>query len=89
MTDGQGQVTGILDIAKCLYDAIDRLEKEARKKEAEQAAEGGEAQSGNEESKAMMLGAIINATKAMKGKTNNRALQVKLTNCYRQDFACF
>lgn len=70
-------MTGILDIAKCLYDAIDRLEKEAMKKEAGQAAEGGAMQSGNEESKVMMLGAIIDATKAMKGKANNRALQVK------------
>lgn len=27
-----GEVTGVLDIAKCLYDAVSRLQRTARKK---------------------------------------------------------
>lgn len=71
--DAQGKVSGLLDIAKCLYDAVHRLEKVAKKKEAKEGEEGGDGD------KAVMLGAVVEAAKAIKGKgtaKNQRALQV-------------
>lgn len=73
--DAHGKVGGLLDIAKCLYDAVTRLEKAAKKKEAEEGGDGG---GGGD--KTMMLGAVMEAAKAMKGKgsaKNQRALQVR------------
>lgn len=40
--DGRGNVAGVLNIAKCLWDAIHRLEKKARRtEEKERASTGG------------------------------------------------
>lgn len=80
--DATGKVGGILDIAKCIYDAVNRLEK-ASKTDAEEAG-GEEAAS----SSTVMMGAVMQAAKAMKGKAsakNQKALQVKNTaNCGKQ-----
>ena len=77
--DTQGRITGLLDIAKCLYDAINRLEKAARKKEAAGGGAGAASGTSGGEDNAMMLGAMIEAAKVMKGKgsaRNQRAFQV-------------
>lgn len=74
MTDTNGKVTGLLDIAKCLYDAVNRLEKAAKKKEAE------EGDAGRGEDSSAMLGVMLEAAKAMKGNTSSkdkRALKVR------------
>lgn len=72
--DTQGKIAGLLDIAKCLYDAVTRLGKAAHKKatEEEAADDGGST---------VMIGAVLEAAKAMnmKGKAsaqNQKALQV-------------
>lgn len=41
MVDGEDNVAGLLNIAKCLYDAIHRLEKKAHKAEEDKKAGGG------------------------------------------------
>lgn len=41
VVDGDGSVSGLLNIAKCLYDAIHRLEKRALKAEQEKAQNSG------------------------------------------------
>ncbi|CAM9816683.1 unnamed protein product, partial [Sphacelaria rigidula] len=41
VVDGYGNIAGLLSIARCLYDAIHRLEKKAIKAE-EKAAAGGD-----------------------------------------------
>lgn len=41
VVDGSGIIAGVLSIAKCLYDAIHRLEKKAMRAE-EKAASGGD-----------------------------------------------
>lgn len=72
--DASGKVGGILDIAKCIYDAVSRLEKAAKKK----TEEGGEEEAGS--GSTVMMGAVMEAAKAMKGKAsakNQQALQVK------------
>lgn len=43
VVSGEGTVSGLLNIAKCLYEAIHRLEKKAMKSEAEK-GNSGEAQ---------------------------------------------
>lgn len=40
VVSGEGTVSGLLNIAKCLYEAIHRLEKKAMKSEAEQGNSG-------------------------------------------------
>lgn len=68
--DSNGKIGGLLDIAKCLYDAVTRLEKAAKKKAAEETGE---------DDSTVMIGAVMEAAKAMKGKAsakNQRALQV-------------
>lgn len=40
MVDGEDNVAGLLNIAKCLYDAIHRLEKKAHKAEEDKQAGG-------------------------------------------------
>lgn len=78
MVDLQGKVTGLLDIAKCLYDAVHRLEKAAKKKVTEEGEDGGGGAGGN----AAMLGAVMEAAKSIKGKAtarNQQALQVSRT----------
>lgn len=73
--DPQGKVTGLLDIAKCLYDAVHRLEKAAKKKAEEEEEGGGGGGGGN----VAMLGAVMEAAKSIKGKAtarNQQALQV-------------
>ena len=75
--DPQGKVSGLLDIAKCLYDAVHRLEKAAKKKAEEEEEEGGGDSGGG--GNVAMLGAVMEAAKAIKGKSNARnqkALQV-------------
>lgn len=69
--DASGKVVGLLDITKCLYDAIERLEKAADKKE--QAEGEGE----KTEESAAMLGVVLEAAKTMKGRSakNHRAIQ--------------
>ncbi|CAM9344846.1 unnamed protein product, partial [Hapterophycus canaliculatus] len=69
--DTQGKIGGLLDIAKCLYDAVNRLGKAAKKKAAEEDAadDGGST---------VIIGAVLEAAKAMKGKAsaqNQKALQ--------------
>lgn len=41
--DVRGNVAGVLNIAKCLWDAIHRLEKKARRAEEKASAGGGNA----------------------------------------------
>lgn len=70
--DGSGKVRGLLDIAKCLYDAVHRMEKQAIKQEEEDEGSG---------DNAAVLGAMVEAAKAMKakGKTaakHHKAIQV-------------
>ncbi len=71
--DANGKIGGLLDIAKCLYDAVNRLGKAAKKKAAEETGE---------DDSTVMIGAVMEAAKAMKGKAsakNQRALQVRLS----------
>lgn len=78
VVDAQGKVTGLLDIAKCLYDAVHRLEKAAKKKAEEEEEGGGGGGGGN----VAMLGAVMEAAKSIKGKAtarNQQALQVSRT----------
>ena len=42
MVDGEENVAGLLNIAKCLYDAIHRLEKRAMKAEEDKKKGGGD-----------------------------------------------
>lgn len=73
--DAQGKIGGLLDIAKCLYDAVSRLEHAAKKKALEEGDGDGEVGSGS----TVMIGAVMEAAKAMKGKAsakNQQALQV-------------
>lgn len=76
--DSTGKCVGLLDIAKCLYDAVTRLGKAAKKKAADQSGEaGGDDGSGS----TVMIGAVMEAAKALKGKASaksQRALQVPL-----------
>lgn len=76
--DGNGKVGGLLDITKCLYDAIDRLEKAAAKQDEDGQGDGDDDGDEDETSSTLVLGAVM-AAKALKGKPsgkNNRALQV-------------
>ena len=41
MRGPRGDVTAVLDIAKCLYDAVSRLQRAAEKEEKEASAGGG------------------------------------------------
>ena len=73
--DSNGKCVGLLDIAKCLYDAVTRLGKAAKKKAAESEAGGDDDGSGS----TVMIGAVMEAAKALKGKASaksQRALQV-------------
>lgn len=68
VTDANGKICGLLDIAKCLYDAVHRLEKAAAKKA--DGDDGGDGGGGGDDS-TVMLGAVMEAAKAMKGKANS------------------
>lgn len=73
--DSNGKCVGLLDIAKCLYDAVTRLGKAAKKKAADNEAGGDDGGSGS----GSMIGAVMQAAKALKGKASaksQRALQV-------------
>ena len=41
MRSPRGDITAVLDIAKCLYDAVSRLQRAAEKEEKEASAGGG------------------------------------------------
>lgn len=85
MTDAYGKVTGLLDIAKCLYDAMTRLRKAAAKKEAEEGGGGGDGEDG---STAAVL-AVMEAAKATKGKASakqQRALQARYLLLVKQQY---
>ncbi|CAN0160389.1 unnamed protein product, partial [Ectocarpus sp. 6 AP-2014] len=70
--DGEGNVTGLLSIAKCLYDAIQRLKKKAARAENSGGGGGG----GNANLAASVL-QMANAGKG-KGKNKTRDLQAAL-----------
>ncbi|CAM9490449.1 unnamed protein product, partial [Ectocarpus sp. 8 AP-2014] len=72
--DGEGNVTGLLSIAKCLYDAIQRLKKKAARVENSGGGGGG----GNANLAASVL-QMANAGKGKgKGKNKTRDLQAAL-----------
>lgn len=83
--DGTGKIGGLLDIAKCLYDAVHRIQKQALKKQEEEGD--------GEDDSTLVLGAVMKAAKAMntKGKAsakNQKALQVTVHSCCSKSCCC-
>lgn len=74
--DSMGKVAGLVDIAKCLYDAVHRMEKQVRKKQEEEGSD-------EDDDSTLVLGAMMEAAKAVnKDKAsakNQKALQVIIT----------
>lgn len=67
MRSPRGDVTGVLDIAKCLYDAVSRLQRTAKRK----SVDGGNAN----EAEMSMLAELGKG----KGKKSKAAMQVRIS----------
>ncbi|CAM9171877.1 unnamed protein product [Discosporangium mesarthrocarpum] len=75
VTGPDGSVTGLLDIAKCLYDAVSRLEKVSERKAAK----------GEEETKSSQLNDALLQLSKTRGARSSVALQALLSSILPTD----
>lgn len=71
MKGPRGDVTGVLDIAKCLYDAVSRLQRAADKSSSRGGAAGGD----------LKMSMLAEMGKG-KGKKSKAAMQARVGGVY-------